>query len=421
MRSTCAICGGGRPVLQAVEAQPFGVDPVEAIDYLRSKVRVPTRTWTDIWQAMHARAFVVAGAQSDALLADFHQAVTRAIAEGRTLEQFRVDFDRIVAEHGWSYRGTRNWRSRVIFQTNLRMAYAAGRWAQIQRVKKQRPWLRYVTMDDNRVRPVHASWHGVILHVDDPWWETHFPPNDWGCRCGVQSLNDRDLKRYGFTVSESAPPSPLVDRVINTPDGPVTIKVPVGIGPGFAYNPGIAAFGRGTQRLALERHGEWRSLDAPGAARELPSLPLDRSPVAPARGAIRDEADLRRALRDALGGDEAIVSDPTGTRVRLTQAIVDHMLADAARLDGRERYFGLLSSLVSDPAEIWIGWNQNTVSGRVSMRRRYVRLVDLGGGRVIGLVADADGGEWSGLTFFRGSRTGAAALRSGLLVYRRGN
>jgi hypothetical protein len=60
------------------------------------------------------------------------------------------------------------------------------------------------------------------------------------------------------------------------------------------------------------------------------------------------------------------------------------------------------------------------VSGRVALRRRYVKLVDLGGGRVIGIVADADGSEWSGVTFFRGEASGAAGLRIGRAVYRRG-
>jgi SPP1 gp7 family putative phage head morphogenesis protein len=220
------------------EPKPFAVAPLEAIDFMRKKLNVPTRTWTDIWQQEHSAAFVVAGAQSDALVADFHGAVTKAIAEGITLEEFRKDFDRIVAQHGWSYNGSRGWRSRVIFQTNLRTSYAAGKWDQIQQVKDDRPYLRYVAVMDDRTRPEHAAWHDTVLPVDDPWWQTHFPPNGWNCRCTVQNLNERDLARYGLAVSDEAPPSPLVDRTVNTPDGKVTIQVPEGIDPGFAYRPG---------------------------------------------------------------------------------------------------------------------------------------------------------------------------------------
>jgi SPP1 gp7 family putative phage head morphogenesis protein len=219
------------------DAAPFAVDPLEAIAYLLRKLNIPTETWTDIWQEAHAAAFVVAGAQSDALLNDFHEAVNRAIAEGRTLEQFREDFDRIVAEHGWSYNGSRNWRSRVIFQTNLRLAYAAGRWEQIDRLKARRPYLRYVAVMDERTRPLHAAWHNTVLPVDHPWWDTHFPPNGWNCRCTVQSLGERDLARYGLAVSAEAPPSPLVAKAVK---GRGIVMVPEGIDPGFAYNPGKA-------------------------------------------------------------------------------------------------------------------------------------------------------------------------------------
>jgi hypothetical protein len=407
-----------------LEAQGFAVNPIEAIELIRGKLRMPTRMWTDIWQGMHARAFVVAGAQSDGLVADFHDAVTRAIAEGRTLEDFRKDFDRIVAEHGWSYRGTRNWRSRVIFETNMRMSYSSGRWAQAQRVKRTRPFVRYVHVDPMLTqkfsRPDHAALHDLVLHIDDPFWDYYWPPNGWGCRCFVQSLSERDLKRYGLSVSES-PKIEWLDRTINTANGPVTIKVPKGIAPGFAYNPGKAGFGRGAQSLAMERHGPWTELTAPGSELQmLAPLPLDRASRAIVRGepAIAED-ELRKSLREALDGDEAIVADPTDTRVRITQAIVDHMLEDRSRLDGRERFFPLLRELIEDPAEIWMGFAKSSESGRTGIRRRYVKLIDIGGGRTIGLIADVDGGEWSGLTFFRGRRLAAANLRSGLLIFRR--
>ncbi|MDO8838010.1 MAG: phage minor head protein [Parvibaculum sp.] len=224
----------------AVAAKP--VHFAEAIDYLRRKLLVGTRAWTDVWQDAHALSFMVAGAMQEALVGDFHAAVTRAIAEGRTLADFRKDFDAIVERHGWSYKGGRGWRSRVIFETNVNSAYSAGRFQQAQRLKAQRPYLRYVHMDPNLTqedsRHEHAAWHGIILPVDDPFWKTHMTPNGWGCRCKVQSLSARDLARYGFSVSKSAPEVKMVERRVNTPDGPATVKVPFGIDPGFAWNPG---------------------------------------------------------------------------------------------------------------------------------------------------------------------------------------
>ena len=400
-----------------VEGISVGFD--EAIAFFRDKVRLPTEAWTDLWQSMHARGFVIAGAQRDALLADFQGAIAKALDEGTTLAAFRDDFDRIVARHGWSYRGGRGWRSRVIFETNLRTAYQAGRWQQIQRLKDSMPYLRYVSVLDARTRPEHAQWHGTILPADHPFWRTHYPSNGWGCRCIVQQLSDDDLERYGYQVSEEAPPVRMETRTLNTPTGPVSIQVPQGIDPGWSYNVGEAAFGRGADLIAQERHGPWHALLAPGGNR--PASPGRLTPVVPnARLGLRaeDESSLREAMRAAIGGDEAIYTDPIGGRVAVGQALVDHMLADARRLDGREIYFPLIPELIEDPAEIWVGFAVSAVSGRVALRRCYVKLIEIERNRTLGLVADLDGGRWSGFTFFRGRDTDLeTTLRSGLRIF----
>lgn len=238
---TGCVCGCGAslaaPALQAV--RPFATDPIEAINFLRNKLDIPTSMWTDLWQEEHSIGFTVAGAQTKALVKDFHEVVLKAIRDGTTIDEFRRDFDRIVEDHGWSYNGSRGWRSRVIFDTNINTAYAAGRWEQIQRVKVERPYLRYVHLENQpHPRLEHAAWHNTILPVDDPWWLTHYPPNGWFCHCTVESLSERDLARYGLSVSAQAPPTRMVERIINTVEGPRTVLVPEGIDPGFAYRPG---------------------------------------------------------------------------------------------------------------------------------------------------------------------------------------
>lgn len=389
----------------------------EAIDFFRAKVRLPTRTWTDLWEGMHSRAFVVAGVVKAELLADFQEAVGRAIAEGRTLNDFRKDFDAIVARHGWSYNGGRGWRSAVIYNTNLRMAHSAGRWAQIQRVKARRPFIRYSAVLDSRTRPEHRAWHGTVLPADDPFWQSHMPPNGWNCRCTVQSYSQRDLDRLG--MKQSPPPATPEETVaVNTPQGRVAVRVPKGIDPGFAYNPGEAAFGRGADLTAMRRHGPFTPLTTPGGNR--PANPPDlRAVTTRTRLGRRQEteAGLRQALRDAIGGDERIFTDPTGARVSIGQGLVDHYLENDRRRDGREIFFPLLPELIERPQEIWVGFEKDEATGKVRLRRRYVTIFDLGKGTVVGLVTDLDGHRFAGFTFFRGKPSGAAGLRRGLRVY----
>ncbi|MCE5242494.1 MAG: phage minor head protein, partial [Syntrophobacteraceae bacterium] len=149
-----------------------------AIEYFRKKLNLPTATWTDIWHEMHARSFVVAGAMRDDMLADFRAAIDKGIADGTTLREFRTDFDRIVSRYGWSYKGGRGWRTNIIFNTNLRVAYQVGHYRQMTDpdVLEARPLWRYSAVMDGRTRPLHASWHNTVLPYDHPWWQTHYPP-----------------------------------------------------------------------------------------------------------------------------------------------------------------------------------------------------------------------------------------------------
>lgn len=43
--------------------------------------------------------------------------------------------------------------------------------------------LQYRTAGDSKVRPEHAALNGITLPMSDPFWDSYYPPNGWGCRC----------------------------------------------------------------------------------------------------------------------------------------------------------------------------------------------------------------------------------------------
>jgi len=216
----------------------------EAIRFFRSKVPIPTESWSDLWEGQHTRAFTVAGAMKASLLLDLQSAVDRAIADGVSLGQFRKDFDEIVARQGWAYKGGREWRTNIIYQTNLSTAYAAGRYAQMTDpdTLQNRPYWLYKHGDSRYPRPQHLAWNGLVLTADDPWWSQHYPPNGWLCSCRVFTLSKADLQRMGKDGPDPSPP--VKTREVPDPANPNrTIEVPKGIDPGWAYNVGESAFG----------------------------------------------------------------------------------------------------------------------------------------------------------------------------------
>jgi hypothetical protein len=401
----------------------------EQIAYFAQKLNLPTGHWTDIFHGEHARAFVVAGANRDAIVEDFRASLTKVTDEGMAYDQFLKDFDRIVETHGWSYRGGRNWRSRVIYQTNVATSWAAGRYKQMTdpAVRSYMPYWRYRHCDTVvHPRLQHLAWNGLVLPWDDGWWQTHYPPNGWGCHCWVEPLSRRDLARLGKTGPDPAPAINWTERRINTPTGPVTMKVPEGIDPGWGYNVGEAAWGRSEQALLMEQAAAWRPTEVPRRAAEanappLPDLPVDAPRAALAHPVPRgDVTALRAALRRAIGGDAADFTDPRGEPVRITQAVADHVIeAPDKRWDGREAFWPLIPELVTDPAEVWVDFAGNAASGRVAVRRRYVKVIKLGKVRSLGLVADAVDGYWVALTLFRGKPDYADTLRTGVRLWER--
>lgn len=83
------------------------------------------------------------------------------------------------------------------FETTVGMAQSADQWIDVQRDKKTLPLLRYVTAGDSKVRPEHAAWDGIVLPVDDPFWNNHNPPNGWNCRCETIQLEEGEVTNLG--------------------------------------------------------------------------------------------------------------------------------------------------------------------------------------------------------------------------------
>lgn len=299
----------------AIKLEPL--PPQEAIDVFESKgfELSPSFSWRDRFQEDHAASFTVAKAMSADILQTIHDAVGKAIKDGTTFRQFRNELEPKLISAGWWGRreqvdpatgesqlaqlGSPR-RLRLIFDVNLRQAHAAGQWARIQRNKESRPYLRYSALLDDRVRPEHAAWDGVVLPVDDPFWETHTPMNGWRCRCSVRQLSEAELRRRGLTVSKRPPTRTRPWR--NDRTGQI-VDVPEGIDPGFGYNPGAAALEQNAARVFGEKAATWSPDIAASATAASGRI------LAAAQGeAYRSWLSAARAGRPTPQGDAQVVS-----------------------------------------------------------------------------------------------------------------
>lgn len=210
----------------------------EAIRFLRGKINVTSEHWSDVWQRANTRSFSVAGATTESLVEDFRREVARALEEGTSLNEFMSSFNDIVARHGWAHTGTPGWRASIIYETNLSMAYSAGRYAQQTEPETLAafPYWQYNHSGSLHPRLEHLPWNGIVLVANHPWFDTHYAPNGYRCGCWISVVSERGLRLQGKSVPDEAPPLDL--REWTNPKTGEVHQVPKGIDPGFDYNPG---------------------------------------------------------------------------------------------------------------------------------------------------------------------------------------
>lgn len=240
----------------------------EQVAFFRGKLGnlVPTQSWRDIQRSAHDAAFMVAGAAKADLLADLAAAVDKAISEGESLQKFRQRFGDIVQKHGWqgwtgseSKEGT-DWRTRVIYRTNMATSYAAGRLSQLQHF----PLWVYKHSGAEHPRLQHKAWNGLTLPADHPFWKTHYPPNGWGCGCRVVGASSaKSAERLGGKPGYTEPPAGW-----DVPDAKGRLP---GIDEGWDYQPGGAVLCKDAHANGGRRCADMRRLDA--FLRKLPGQP----------------------------------------------------------------------------------------------------------------------------------------------------
>lgn len=401
----------------------------EQIDFYRSKVPLPTNAWTDVYAAGHDHVAVVAGANRMAIVEDFQAAIDRFISEGLGIEDFRKDFDAIVARHGWAYKGGRAWRTRTIYETNLRQSYNAGREAQMAdpELRKARPYGLYRHGGSVDPRPEHLALDGTVLPLDDPWWDIWSPQNGWGCTCKKFTLSPRDVERMGLKVRDHAPPMQWEDVTIGVRGpSPRTVRVPRGIDPGFEHRPGASRIVADTPPL----------LDAPVRGlpgRTFPDRPATDPLPAPRRfsGGLLPQGlaprDYAEAFLQAFGagvGKPALFTDVTGEPIYLSEALFQGP-GGRWKADKRDRgrHMPLLAAVLKDPDEIWVAVEWQRAGSRPSLRRRYVAQYLVEGQEQPGIAVFEWGRQgWSGTTTYQEGPDHAGEIsrfRNGVRLYRR--
>ncbi len=397
----------------------IGLPPDKAIEYFESKGYKIGFRWQDVAAQAHAKAFTVAGVMKVDVLQDVRQALSDALKNGTTFDDFKKQLSPVLERKGWLGKGMivdeatgeiegkrlTPRRLDTIFRTNMQSAYMAGRYAtQLEQVDTH-PYWEYVAVLDSRTRPAHRALAGCVFRYDDPIWQTIYPPNGYRCRCRVRTRTVGYVEKNGITVRASKGHLTEVQQVVGR-DGqtqPAIAYTDPATGqrmlpdPGFGANPGE----------------QWMKPFTPPPLDTLPqTLPAGAElPPLPAATRVRADAiqpdgqtpeHYAQAFMQHFGaavGKPVTFTDVAGEPLQINEWLfkdgAGHWKADKF---GRDPYMALLADAVKDPDEIWLGWAQ--IDGAWSLRRRYIRALETEAGDW-GLAIFEQGQDgWTGVTTF---------------------
>jgi SPP1 gp7 family putative phage head morphogenesis protein len=302
-------------------ADLFKLTPKQAVEYLQGRDQLTrTYSWQDLWHEEHTQQFTVSRMARMDILKAMQDGITASVQGDMSRRDWMRDMKALLKKEGWwgeipvidEFTGkavtTRfdSPRLKLIFDTNTRQAYAAGQWQRIVDNKESRPYIRYITRRDGRVRAQHQRWDNLVLPVDDPFWQTRFPPNGYRCRCRVTSVSQAEYDKgyseyrgeYEYNPDGTIKRIPGVERIpfnkvappddlrtfVNQRTGAVS-EVPAGVMPGFDFNPGMAR----AERLRQVAADKVAALPAPLAlAAEASIKPVVAAPQAESIGRFLD-------------------------------------------------------------------------------------------------------------------------------------
>lgn len=73
------------------------------------------------------------------------------------------------------------------FRTAVSFAFHAGRWHNFQ--TDSTIWgFRYVSVNDGKTRDTHAKLDGIVKIKTSSFWDKHWPPNGYNCRCFIEPI-----------------------------------------------------------------------------------------------------------------------------------------------------------------------------------------------------------------------------------------
>ncbi len=192
---------------------PLQMEARDVEQWLLAKEPTASGRWNEMGREEYARSFTAARTAGTDIADDLYFGLVDTIARNGSEADFSRLVEPILRDKGWlgGDEGKIANRVRLIYDTNLRLARASGRWSRYQSTKQALPYVRSFTAGDERVRHPpksphsdHTAFDGIILPVDHWFVAKYWTPLGFRCRCGWIQMSRSQLARYKGGITGEA-------------------------------------------------------------------------------------------------------------------------------------------------------------------------------------------------------------------------
>lgn len=222
----------------------------DVAEFMRAKGLMPRWDYDEVLPEEHAFGFMAAKIMDLDILRALHDSLAEALDAGTPFDRWARNLEPTLRAKGWWARRqvvdprtgevgavdlSAPWRLKVIYDSNMRSARAAGQYQRAQRTKAGLPFFTYELGPSREHREHHVELAGLTMPVDHPAWQTIMPPNGWGCKCRLRQITAAEARRRGLTVQTSVE---LPSRTVRHKVTGQRMTIPEAVDPAWARSGG---------------------------------------------------------------------------------------------------------------------------------------------------------------------------------------
>lgn len=150
-----------------------------------------------LFNSLRDNIWYFSGNKSAAQVAELQQLLHDKDGNRRSLYDYTKDALKVDSTFNRQYLAAE-------YDLTFKLAQSGREWKEIEETKETFPFLEWVTVMDDNTR--HGKLNGIKLPVDDPFWQSHPQPLEWGCRCRKRQLQEAVATSPSVVADIPAPP-----------------------------------------------------------------------------------------------------------------------------------------------------------------------------------------------------------------------